>query len=681
MTMRNDRFQHLIRLTILAASLVHPAARWADLDTAAPKRHPSLPTVFLAGDSTVRNGSGRGADGLWGWGSYLDRHFDTAKIRIENRALGGRSSRTFITEGLWDKVVAELRPGDFVIIQFGHNDGGELAKGDRPRASLKGAGDESRDVIIEKTGKPETVHTYGWYLRKYIADAKARGATPIVCSPVPRNIWREGRVARAAHDYAKWAAEAATAGGAFFIDLNEMIARRYEEIGPERVAAEFFTAADYTHTTRAGAEENAAAVAEGIRRLEDCPLRDFLLPVWRFSFGGEAPSGFVRVTPQTAYDPGRGFGFLESNPARPDQPSVFAVDLEEGNYHVRLRLGDPVRPTSTTIKAESRRLMIEKVETAPGRFEIRAFTVNVRKPAIRTGGTTLLNPREKGPPLAPDWDDHLTFEFNGAAPGVATMEIKPAREAITVFLAGDSTVTDQPKEPYAAWGQMLPRFFQPGVAVANHAESGLALFSFERQRRLEKILSTMKPGDYLFIQFGHNDQKDKRPEAGPFTTYKANLQRFIQAARDRGGIPVLVTPMERRRWQDTGPQTTLADYAEAVRQTAAEERVPLIDLHAMSLKLYAALGPEASAKAFVHYPANSFPGQTQPLADNTHHSAYGAYELARCVVEGIKAHLPELAAHLVQDAGSFDPAKPDPPATVVIPRSPLRDRAEKPAGD
>jgi lysophospholipase L1-like esterase len=228
---------------------------------------------------------------------------------------------------------------------------------------------------------------------------------------------------------------------------------------------------------------------------------------------------------------------------------------------------------------------------------------------------------------------------------------------------------------------MLPRFFQTGVSVSNHAESGLALFSFQQQKRLEKILSMMKPGDYLFIQFGHNDQKDKRPDAGPFTTYKVELRKFVEATRAKGGIPVLVSPMERRRFDADGNQTpTLAEYAEAVRQVGTEQNVPVIDLNAMSLKLYAALGTEKSTQAFVHYPANTFPGQEKALKDDTHHNAYGAYELARCMVEGIKSNVPELAGYLVQDVTPFDPARPDAFESVQIPASPISGPAEKPAG-
>jgi lysophospholipase L1-like esterase/pimeloyl-ACP methyl ester carboxylesterase len=234
------------------------------------------PTVFLIGDSTVKNGRGDGAGGLWGWGDSLAGHFDGDRIKVENRALGGRSSRTYVTEGLWEKVLADLRPGDFVLLQFGHNDGGEIAKGNRPRASLRGSGDEEREVVVETTGQREVVRTYGWYLRKYIADARGRGATPIVLSPVPRNIWQDGKVARAADDYGRWAAEAARSAEAAFIDLNEIVARRYESAGAEKVGRDYFTAADHTHTTRAGAAASAECVVEGLRGLAECPLLRFL---------------------------------------------------------------------------------------------------------------------------------------------------------------------------------------------------------------------------------------------------------------------------------------------------------------------------------------------------------------------------------------------------------------------
>lgn len=223
-----------------------------------------LPTLYIIGDSTVKNGT----KGLQGWGDPITAYFDNKKIHVENRARGGRSSRTYLTEGLWDTVRVRLKPGDFVLMQFGHNDGGSLTSS--YRASLKGNGDETQQIVDSKTGKTETVHTYGWYLRTYINGAKARGATAIVLSPVPRNIWNDGKVARNGNDYGKWASQAAQAENVPFIDLNALIADRYDALGQDTVKS--FFPGDHTHTNTAGAELNAASVTEGIKRLKNCTL-------------------------------------------------------------------------------------------------------------------------------------------------------------------------------------------------------------------------------------------------------------------------------------------------------------------------------------------------------------------------------------------------------------------------
>lgn len=232
------------------------------------------PTLYIIGDSTVRNGAGKGNNGLWGWGDCIAPSFDTTKIHIENHARGGRSSRTYITEGLWDQVVSQIKPGDYLIMQFGHNDGGSLDTG-RARASLHGNGEETKSIIVKATGKPEVVHTYGWYIRKYIAEARAKGAEVIVCSPIPRNIWKDGKVARATNDYTKWASEAAQAGGAFFIDLNEISSGHFEEIGQETIKTRYFLK-DHTHTTLIGAKLNASSVVEGLRKIHGCSLNKYL---------------------------------------------------------------------------------------------------------------------------------------------------------------------------------------------------------------------------------------------------------------------------------------------------------------------------------------------------------------------------------------------------------------------
>jgi rhamnogalacturonan acetylesterase len=233
------------------------------------------PTIFIIGDSTVKNGTGKGADGLWGWGDFMYEQLDTTKISIRNYALGGRSSRTFISEGLWDRVLAKVKQGDFVIMQFGHNDGGAVNDSSRARGTIRGIGEETQEIDNIITKKHEVVHSFGWYMRKYVTDTRAKGATPVVCSLIPRNVWVDGKVVRAKENYGKWAADAAKNAGAFFVDLNEIIAVNYEAIGQQEVTSKFFLK-EHTHTTEAGAKLNAAAVAEGIRKLNGCGLQKYL---------------------------------------------------------------------------------------------------------------------------------------------------------------------------------------------------------------------------------------------------------------------------------------------------------------------------------------------------------------------------------------------------------------------
>jgi len=233
------------------------------------------PTLFVIGDSTVKNGQGKGADDMWGWGDFIANYFDKDKIKIENRALGGTSSRTFQTRGLWDSVLVSIKPGDFVILQFGHNDGGQLDDTARARGTIKGIGDESKEIYNPILKKKEVVHTYGWYLRKFITDAAAKGAQTIVCSPIPRNIFKEGKVIRSSDDYGLWAKEAAKAEGAYFIDLNKITSDKYDRSGDQVVAAYF--PKDHTHTNGAGAKVNAASVVEGLRDLKNCPLKAYLI--------------------------------------------------------------------------------------------------------------------------------------------------------------------------------------------------------------------------------------------------------------------------------------------------------------------------------------------------------------------------------------------------------------------
>jgi lysophospholipase L1-like esterase len=396
--------------------------------------------------------------------------------------------------------------------------------------------------------------------------------------------------------------------------------------------------------------------------------------VWKFDFGpGKVASGYTQILSDTIYNSSTGYGFepgakincldrggrdvLRSDFCTGDRPFYFSVALPEGNYQVKVTLGDRKEASMTTIKAELRRLMIEEVKTRPGEFESKTFTINVRTPKIAGGGEVRLKEREKTTEWWV-WDEKLTLEFNNSRPAIAAIEITRADEVPTVYLLGDSTVCDQPLEPYNSWGQMLPRFFRPGVAIANHAESGESLRSSLGARRLDKVLSLIRPGDYLIIQYGHNDEKEKGEGVGAFTTYKSDLKRFVNGARNRGATPILVTPVQRRTFDAAGKITNShGDYPEAVRQVANEDKVPLIDLHQMSTWFYEALGPEKSVLAF-------------KSGDGTHHNNYGSYELAKCVVEGIKRVAPDLAKYLLNDTPAFDPRHPDPLESFRIPASP-----------
>lgn len=269
---------------ILVALLAGPGR--ANAAQAAPPSpiNPKLSTLFLVGDSTLKSDAP-----LRGWGQEIGAFFDPARINVVNRAIGGRSSRTFQNEGRWDKVLAELKPGDFVLVQFGHNDVGRY---DDPRAkgrpSLGGEGEETAEVT-KTDGTKEIVHTFGWYMRRYGRDARARGATVVFCSMIPHKDWKDGKIARGERDsFVRWTANAARTTGAAFLDLNEMVAQEYEKLGPEKV--ETFFADRRTHTSPAGALLNARFVVAGLRALPRAPLDRYLSDRGR---GVEPMPGFV----------------------------------------------------------------------------------------------------------------------------------------------------------------------------------------------------------------------------------------------------------------------------------------------------------------------------------------------------------------------------------------------------
>ena len=231
------------------------------------------PTCFLIGDSTVKNGQGRGDGGLWGWGDYLAGFFDTNKITIRNEALGGTSTRTYLTKGLWKNVLDKIQAGDYLVMQFGHNDDSPLDDTARARGTIRGLGEDSVEIYNPIRKIKEVVHSYGWYMRKFINDAKAIGAIPVICSPIPRYGFTAGKINR--DSYAKWSAELASQTNSYFIPLNEKIAQQYETMDSLKVKS--FFPADHTHTNREGAKLNAEKVVEGIKELRKCKLKKYLL--------------------------------------------------------------------------------------------------------------------------------------------------------------------------------------------------------------------------------------------------------------------------------------------------------------------------------------------------------------------------------------------------------------------
>jgi len=407
---------------------------------------------------------------------------------------------------------------------------------------------------------------------------------------------------------------------------------------------------------------------------------------YKFSFGPakEVP-GYIKVNASDKYSARTGYGFdfgtipfaidrggkkpLTSGFCTGDKPFFFSVSLPAGNYNIKIITGDLKEASSTTVRAESRRLIFENIITGPGKTEVMTATINIRTPKIGdTGEEVVRKPREMN---KLNWDEKLTFEFTGKRPCICALEITRTIDAVTVFLAGNSTVVDQDDDPWASWGQMFPRFLTQGVVVANHAESGLSLGSFLSSNRFKQVMNTMKSGDYLFIEFGHNDQKENGPDDGAFKSYSERLILFVNEFRKKGGIPVIVSPANRRSFGEDGKLiNSLGDYPGAAKKVTEELKVPFIDLNAMTKTMYEAMGTENSKKLFVIYPANTFPGQKEALNDNTHFNSYGAYQLAKCIIEGIKENKLDLKNFLVKDIPSFNPAKPDPFESFSLPLSP-----------
>ena len=396
------------------------------------------------------------------------------------------------------------------------------------------------------------------------------------------------------------------------------------------------------------------------------PPRQQTAPVdLKFDFGpGNVRPGYTRVAPLANYTDEAGYGYelQTSGPAatpsdHAESPVFFSAKVPEGNYNVTVTFGNAARATATTCKAESGRQMLERVQVPAGQVATRTFTTSVRIPQLPRLPTNATGREEVSLDQfdranTRDWDNKLTIEVVGPPAVLQTMEITSAPSAPTIFLAGDSTMTDRDGGGDVSWGQLLPVFFKPGVAVSNNAQSGETLKSFMNALRLDKMLSQMKQGDYLFIQFTHNDSKTSWPQtyAEPETTFKAYLKVYIAEARLRGAIPVLVTAMDRGARGTGAPTHGHGGYPQAMHEVAQEEHVTLIDLYTMSQTFYQSAGADAP----------------KILADGTHSTAYGGYEFAKCIVTGIRQNHLDLAGFIVDGFKDFDPAHPDSAAALNL---------------
>jgi lysophospholipase L1-like esterase len=356
--------------------------------------------------------------------------------------------------------------------------------------------------------------------------------------------------------------------------------------------------------------------------------------------------------------------------AATDKPFFFSIPVPPGNYRVTMQLGGKDAST-ITVRAEARRLYIEKQAVAAGKTVTRMFDVNVRIPEFTkpdgTQGRVRLKQREIG---NLDWDPKLTIEFNGVNPAFHSLTIEPlvgAKAEPTLYLAGDSTMVDQDVEPWASWGQQLPRFFLPGVVVANDAESGESAASFLGEQRFAQVMSLIQPGDYFFVQFAHNDQKV--PNGLP--NYIKIMTDFVTQVKAKGATPVIVTAQNRYTFDDAGHITdSLGGYPQASRQIAKDTNTALVDLNAMSKTMFEAMGPDEASHAFMRFKAGSYPGVERDISDTTHFNNFGAYELARCVVHGIREDKLPVVKFLDSAVPDFDPAHPDTWANFHLPYTP-----------
>jgi len=436
-----------------------------------------------------------------------------------------------------------------------------------------------------------------------------------------------------------------------------------------------------------------------VRRIQTIRLIPLLLGVfsqgaaaveqssWKFVFDNVGKTGFIPIGPTNKYATKNGYGFdfgmdtavqytpkkdgIEGKmsivdptlaswsgdpfylPAR--QAFFFSANVPRGDYEVKITLGSRDSVVRATIRAEQRRLMIEDWKIPAGGSQTRTIHVNRRSDTLAGTKTRISTTTREATYV--DLDNRLTIEFNGDHPVLNELEITKIDTDITVYLAGNSTCVNQPQEPWSTWGANFPRFFKAGVTISDQAESGLTAQSFIAGRRLDNIVSTLKAGDFVFAEFGHNDAKDATATAN----YSSNLTKFVTAAKSKGATAVLVTPTARNIFSGTMADNSLLDpFVAQVKSVAAAQNVPYLDLNALSISLIEALTPSNSSKAYTYFPAYTVPGQgATALKDATHWNGYGGYELAKAMATLVKQKNLSFAKYLSDDYAAFDPSKPD----------------------
>ena len=388
---------------------------------------------------------------------------------------------------------------------------------------------------------------------------------------------------------------------------------------------------------------------------------------YKFDFGeGPVAAGYTQVKANTKYSDSQGYGFESGTVSSVDRlwdddlttdfltakgDMVFSVALPQGNYEATFILGDGENESETTVWSENRKLMLDRVTLAGGVFSRQ--TVSLRRMETRSmdGSVTMsIKDREKD---YRTWDKKLTFVISGKAPAVAGIEIKRNDNVTTLWLCGNSTVVDQMTAPWAGWGQMAPGFFKSTLAIANYAESGLTASGFYSMKRLAKILSEVKKGDFVTVQFAHNDQKNQND----VNNYEATLTKYANEIKAKGATPLFVTSTARQN--ETDPKTAVGGLPERMRALGKKLGVTVLDLNQHSITLGKALG--GNKEKMYMYTAS----------DKTHFCEYGAYELARANIEEIKAKVPELAKHLRDDHEAFASSKPDPLDVLTRAKTPI----------